>query len=487
MKLGQTSVVVFLSKFVGSALGFVATLYFARELGAEVIGIYALVMTVVGWLILVAELGIGEALIKRISEGEQKGAYLTAAIVWVLSLAAVISIATIFGQPLLESYISAFDQYVAISVIWFIVAIIFIKLFYGTVFRLLKGERKVHIAGLLNPIQVGGQSLIQIGLVFLGYGLLGMLVGSILGGILVGLLGLVWVTTRPSRPRKHHFRSLFDYAKFSWLGKFKHRAFNEIDILLLGVFVPTALVGVYSVVWSLSKFVQLFGSAIKSAMFPEISYTSSQDSDQAAAGMVEDSLAYTGLIAIPGLVGGVILSDRLLQLYGEEFVEGTTVLGLLILAVLIFSYQKQLMGGLNGLDRPDLAFRVNAVFIALNASLNLVLIWQYGIEGAAVASVFSTAVSFVLAYYMLSQMISFDFPYAQIARQWTAALAMGAIVFGGRQIIETTGLIGHNAIIVAVLVGLGAGVYFLILFAISTEFRKTVGRNLPKSIRFINE
>jgi O-antigen/teichoic acid export membrane protein len=222
-------------------------------------------------------------------------------------------------------------------------------------------------------------------------------------------------------------------------------------------------------------------------VFPEISYTSSQESDQAAAKLVEDSLAYTGLIAIPGLIGGIRLGDRLLQLYGEEFVEGAAALGLLIFAVMLYSYHKQLMGGLNGLNRPNLAFRVNAVFIALNASLNLVLIWQYGIEGAALASVFSTAVFFVLAYYMVSQLIPFEFPYDQIARQWIAALAWGAIVLGGRQTIETTGLISHNAIIVAMLVGLGAGVYFLILFGISTEFRKTIARNLPTPIPFINK
>ena len=485
MKLGQTSVVVFLSKVVGSALGFLATLYFARELGAEVLGVYALVLTVVAWLILAADLGVGGATIKRISEGTEQGAYLTAAVVWTVLLATAISIAVVLGQTVLEAYITEFEQYVALSVVWFVVAFVFAKLFYRTTSRLLKGERRVHIAGLLDPVKIGSQSLLQVGLVVLGFGLFGMLVGAILGAILVGFIGLFWVTVRPARPAKRHFQSLFDYAKFSWLGNLKARAFNEVDILLLGVFVPTQLVGVYSVAWSLAKFLDLFGTAVRSTIFPELSYTSTQESRQAAAGLLEEALAYTGLIATPGLVGGVILGDRLLRLYGQEFVEGTAVLGLLILAVLIFSYQKQLMGGLNGLDRPDLAFRVNAVFIGLNASLNLGLIWLYGIEGAAVATALSTAVSLVLAYYMLSQLISFELPYAQLARQWAAALGMGVVVLAGRELLETTELISHNAIIVVSLVGLGAGIYFLLLLAISREFRATVDRNLPVEIPFL--
>ncbi|SIR63994.1 flippase [Natronorubrum thiooxidans] len=485
MKIGQASLVVFLSKLLASALGFIGTLYFARELGAEVLGLYALVMTVVGWLILAGELGVGQATTKRISEGDEQGAYLSAALVWVAGFAIVLSSAVIVGQPLLESYITEFDQYVALSVVWFVVVILFVKLFYKMVFRTLKGERKVHIAGLLDPVKIGGQSLFQIGLVVAGYGLLGMLVGYAIGGILVGLVGLYWVTVRPALPSKRHFRSLFDYAKFSWLGSLKSRTFNEVDILLLGVFVQSALVGVYAIAWSLAKFLELFGGAISSTMFPEISHTSSQESKQATAGLIEDSLAFTGLIAIPGFVGGTILAERLLRIYGPEFVQGAAVLALLIFATLLYSYQKQLMNGLNGIDRPDLAFRINAVFIVLNAGLNVVLIPQFGIEGAAFASVVSVTVALAFAYVTLRQLIEFHTPLGEIGRQVAAALVMGAVVFGLLETIETTAVVQHNVAIVLFLAGAGAGLYFLALFAISSQFRTTVERNLPVDIPFV--
>jgi O-antigen/teichoic acid export membrane protein len=485
MKIGQTSLVVFVSKVVGSALGFLSTLYFARTLGAEVLGVYALVLTVVAWLILVADLGVGQALIKRISEGTEQGAHTTAAVALVLALTTLISAVVLLGRPLLESYIAEFDQYVALSVVWFVVGFILAKLFYRITVQMLKGERKVHIAGLLDPTKIGVQSLIQVVLVVLGFGLFGMLVGGIVGAVLAGAIGQVRVGLRPVRPARRHFRSLFNYAKFSWLGNLKARAFNEVDILLLGVFVQTSLVGVYSVAWSLSKFLDLFGTAIRSTLFPELSRTSTRESRQAAAGMVEDALAYTGLIAIPGLVGGILLGDRLLMLYGEEFTDGSAVLGLLILAVLVFSYQKQLMGGLNGLDRPDLAFRVNVAFILLNAGLNLGLIRLYGIEGAAVATVLSTTTSLGLAYYMLSQLITFRLPYSELSRQVVAALAMGVVVFGARRLLSSNGMVNNNAIIVVSLVGLGAGVYFLTLLVISTEFRATVDRNLPVDMPFL--
>lgn len=486
MKLGQTSLVIFFSKLVTSAFGFLATLYIARELGPEVIGVYTLILTIVTWLFLFADFGVGEALVKRLSEEDEQGEYLTAAVVWLLLLALCMCAAIMVGQSYLNSYITEFDQYVAIPMAWFMVAYIFSKSLITTITYVIEGERKVHIAGIISSADIGGRSLLQIGLVFLGFGLFGMIIGAIAASVLAGIVGITWVTVRPARPAKRHFRKLFNYAKFSWLGNLQARTFNDVDLLILGIFVQTSFVGVYSVAWSLSKFLDLFGTAIRSTLFPELSYTSAQESKQAAAGLVQDSLAYSGLIAIPGLIGGVILRDRLLGLYGEEFTGGATVLGFLILAVLLFSYQKQLLNGLNGFDYPNLAFQVNAVFITLNAGLNLALISRYGIEGAAIASVVSIALSLILSYYLLSQLVAFAFPWAQIARQWVAALAMGLVLLAAREVVEMNKIIDHNVIIVASLVCLGAGVYFLTLLAISPQLRTTAGRNIPINLSFLN-
>lgn len=479
MKIGQTSIVVFLSQLFASALGFLATLYFARKLGAEVIGLFALVMTIVGWLSLMGYLGIGDAMKKRISEGEEKGEFLSAALIWLLATTLTASIGILLFGPVFETYVGEFEEYISISVVWFILAGLYVHLFFNSIFRILSAQRMVHIRGMLEPVSVGGKSLFQMVLVILGWGLLGMLVGWILGGILVGIMGLYWVHIRPARPGKRHFQSLFHYAKFSWLSGLKSRSFNQVDILLLGVFVPSSLVGVYSVAWSIARFLDLFGRSISGTLFPEISYKSSQEDKQAVSGMVEDALAYTGLVAIPGLVGGLLLGDRLLRLYGDEFTQGTAVLGLLILSTLIYSYQTQLLNTINAIDRPDIAFRINVAFIGLNATLNLGLISQFGIEGAAVATAVSALVGLGISYYALKGLIEFQMPIREPLRQIVAALVMGSLLWVILSAVNTTGALKHNAIIVVGLVGVGATVYFLVLIMISPSFRSTVDRNLP--------
>lgn len=261
-----------------------------------------------------------------------------------------------------------------------------------------------------------------------------------------------------------------------------NRIFNDIDILILGAFVSSGLLGIYAVAWSLSKFLTLFASAIATTVFPEISYLSKTKSDSAIAGLVEDALTYAGLITIPGLVGGVILAEHILWVYGSEFIQGATVLSLLILAILLYTYYKQLVSTLNGLDRPDIAFQVSLIFAGLNIALNIVFIPWYGIEGAAVASVLSVTVASLIAYRRLARILEFKFPIDEIARQIIAAMVMGIVVFSGERLIEVTDVVRESFLIVLVLVPLGVCIYFAALSIISETFRSVIARNLPLNI-----
>lgn len=470
MRIGQTSFVVFVSKLVGSVLGFAATLYFARTLGATVLGHYAIVLAVVAWLALGGQLGISSAVVKRISEGDEPSAHFTAGMIIVAVLGLVLTI----GVLALHNVVNA---YVGERVAPFIAVLLLISLSSALVNAALKGERLVHISGLLMPVQTGIRSVVQIGLVLAGFRLAGMLVGYAIGALLAIFLGAAFLTVEVTRPRRHHFQSLFDFAKFSWLSGLKSRSFNDVDIVVLGALVSSTLVGVYSVVWSIATFLTLFDSAVSSTLFPELSRAEASANHDRIAGLITDSLAYGGLIAIPGLFGGVVLADRLLRLYGDQFTQGTAVLGLLILASLIYGYQKQLMNTLNALDHPDIAFRINIVFIVTNAILNVVLILWIGWVGAAIATVLSACVGLVLSYRSLRQLVDFEVPVGELSRQFVTALLMAGLVAGGRYILEIH--VSHNALIVLSLTIFGAAVYFLSLFAISHRFRTTVTANTP--------
>jgi len=198
--------------------------------------------------------------------------------------------------------------------------------------------------------------------------------------------------------------------------------------------------------------------------------------------IVEQSLTYGGLFLIPGLFGGALLGERLLRIYGTEFTQGATILSILILANVVMGYQSQLLNTLNGIDRPDLAFRVNATFVVANMILNVILVYLYGWLGAAVATATSVSISLIVAYRYVSKIIYFDPPVMAITKQFIAAGIMAGFVYIGLWVENAYRMFNYNVVFVLLLIAGGAGVYFIVLLWISHEFRETVSQNLPVEI-----
>jgi len=482
MKLGQTSVVHFASSFVSSVLGFVATIYIARVLGPEPLGIYQIAIGLVSWLAILGQVGLSRAISKRVSEGREPGEYAVASVALITALFVVVAA----GAVVLRGQIA---QYVGYPVAGYVVLILLVVLLNSLVNSLLVGLKLVHVSGVLSPIKTGGRALSQIGLIVAGMSTAALFVGHILGFVVVIAIGGYYVIRDlPSLrlPKRRHFEGLLDFAKFSWLGNLQSRMFSYTDVLVLGYFVSSSLVGIYAAAWNIGQFLILFSGTLTSTLFPEMSSISSEQDPQAVSRIVEQSLTFGGLFLVPGLFGGALLGERILRIYGPEFPQGATILLILIVANLFMGYQNQLLNTLNAVDRPDLAFRVNLVFVAANVSLNVVLIYIYGWVGAAVATAASVAVSLVLAYRHVDSLIDFETPVGEILRQWLAAGAMAGVVAAGLWLEGTYRLVGHNFAVVVGLVVLGAGVYFVALLGLSTEFRETVDRNLPVSIPFVS-
>lgn len=472
MRTGQTSFIYAGSKFFGSIVGFVATVYFARVLGESVLGQYALALTLVTWATLVADVGLYKSLIKRISEGLEPEQYVTSGFVLVGAMGALVSLVLIVSSGYVNDYVGA-------PVTEFVVLLTFVGLLNSVVNASLHGKNLVHVSAILSAVGRTARGGFQVSLVVVGFGLVGLLGGHVIAVLLTSVVALWYLRPQFAVPEKRHFTSLFDFAKYAWLGNVRSKVVTNADIAVLGFFVSSGLIGVYSVVWSIAIFLDIFGNAILNSLFPEMSNQSEQENIDRVASSTEDALTYTGFLLIPGLVGGWVIGDRLLRVYGPGFVRGTAVIGILLGGVLVYSYAKQLLNTLNAIDRPDLAFRANALFSAMNVGLNVVLISVFGWVGAATATALSAVVGLSVSLWYTKRLIPFSVPTAEIARQWVAALSMGVIVSLARSVGEQFWLATTNEVFVAVLVIAGASTYVTILAVISPAFRSTVWQNLP--------
>lgn len=475
MRLGQTSVIHFLSKLIASSLGFAATVYIAQLLGAGVLGIYSLATAVVSWLLVLGSMGIKSGIQKRVSEQREPSEYAIAGtIIMFLFLILICTLVFLF-----EEFINNYVGYPASN---YIVGMLAVLLGYNTVTALFTGQHMVYLSGILSPIKTASRAGLQIAALYFGFELAGLFSGYIIGYFVVTVLGAIIVVRsfdKISIPNKYHYKNILSYAKFSWLGNLRAKAFNWIDIAVLGFFVSNEFVGYYTSAWNIAQFLIIFASSMSQSLFPEMSQADTNDSPKKISGLINDSLSYAGLFIIPGLIGGALLGEHILRIYGSEFTQARIILVILIIATLIQSYQNQITTTLNALDRPDLSFRINVVFIGANLILNLVLIYFYGWIGAAIATAASVAVSLLTAYLYLRSIIKFKIPTKEIARQILASIIMGICIFGLLYVEHNYASIDSNILLVFSLVNIGAFVYFATLIIVSPKFKRTVVNNLP--------
>ena len=475
MRLGRQAAIVFVSRFLGSALGFITTILIVNELGAEVLGYFSVVVALVSWLVLAGDLGISSAMVKRISEDRDPTSYAGAGFILLFGFIVVLSVVVFGLQPLV-------NEYVGKNVHLFVIALLTLALVEAGVTAILHGQRKVHIVGILFGLRLGSRSVTQIALIFVGLGFVGLLFGYGVGFLVTIVIGIYFSSLSISLPSRFHVSNIVSYAKYSWLGELENRSFQDIDIMILGAFVAPSLVGIYSATWSIAIILFFFGSAIRQVMFPEISRAEAKADDKAIADLVRNAITYCGVIMIPGLLGSVVLADRILLCCGAELQKAALLLPLLIFACLLYSYQKQMINALNGIDRPDTSFRVNLVFVILNTLLNIVLVVSLGWVGAAIATVLSAGVGLVTAYVLLDHHISFRMPWREILYQWIASFGMVAAIIGARNVLETITIFENNLLFIAALVSIGAVCYFVALIGMSENFRNTLKSNLPDPV-----
>jgi O-antigen/teichoic acid export membrane protein len=466
MRLGRTAVVHFVSRVGASLAGFVATFVIARELGPEPLGIY----TIGVGLLYVTSIplnAVTTAVSKRMSEGSEQGAYLSAG-AFMIGAITVVAAAVILGlRGVVESYVGA-------DVALLLAALVAGQALYATVQAVLTGERRVEVTGASEVVERVVRTALQIGFIVAGYSVAGLFLGYVGSLFVAAVLTVVVVRTRPRRPTRAQFASLWRFAKHSWFGPLKARSFGWMDTIVLALFVAPGLIGVYEVAWTLSNVVALLGGSIRRVLFPEMSNLSTGGDFERIRHFLDEAFVYTGVLAIPGLFGAVVVGDRVLAIYRPTFSQGATVLGLLIVAQIASMFGDQLLSAIDAVDRPDVTLRINGLFVVLNLVLNVVLVWTIGWVGAAIATVLSTTIVLVASFVALDRIVGRPpIPVQELGREVVAALVMAAVVAAVEPFVPT----GHY--LTVALVSLGATVYGLVLLSLSARIRQKVRYVLP--------
>lgn len=460
-RLARASALRFSTKIIESVGGALATLYFARVLGASVLGQYFLALAVTNWL-LILPTGVRTATTKRISEGDERNKLYSAGTATTALLLVLFAGAVVIFREYLHGYLGgSLAVLVAVLVIgkgWTFFSI-----------DILRGEDRVELATFLEGGWTLLRAAVQVAFVLYGLAVIGLLAGEAIAAVVIAVVCLLFVSLSLVRPSWEDFRDIYEYARYSWFGNVKVMSYSWMDTIVLGYFVTRSTIGVYETAWRVSALFILLPTAISNVIFPTISRKSAEGDFESIEKIIGSVFTFAPLVAIPGTVGAFIIGDHVLAIYGEEFAGGMVFLALLSVARIAESIESVGIQLLNALDYPNRAFRVGIMFTTLNIVLNVVLIAFFGAIGAGIATTLSMVSGAMLAIYSLPSDVSVSFSLRDLSAQIVSALVMGGVVF----LLDRSRPPQSDFETVAYVVA-GALIYGIGVFLLSATFRQRV-------------
>ncbi|WP_247729041.1 lipopolysaccharide biosynthesis protein [Halovivax limisalsi] len=443
--------------------GFAATAYFARELGPAVFGGFFLLLSVVQFANRVPH-GLGGACQKRLAEVDTSNEELLG-----LTLGATVACGTVaatlafVGRDLLIAY-TGIPNAPVLAVALFVSMSTFLPLQF-----LLAGTGRFGVTHWIDLGREVLKTVLQFGLVVLGFGVTGMTAGFVVATlcflpVLFWLLGL-----RPAVPTRATAVRVWEYARYNVPTNIVGKAYTRFDVFLLGWVGLTASVGFYEVALSVTGLATLVSGVVMDGLISKVSDLSSRD--LAIGETVTAAISYTSAIAIPLLVIVVFLGDAVVEaIYGSAYAATVPLLGGIAVYRILQTQREPLDSAVKGMGRPDTAFRISAVTVAVNFALGVPLVLTVGPIGVIAATIAAESLRWDRLHRALRRNGATVPRFPDPLRiQFRSAAGMAAVVAGLTRLGSAPGP-GEVALVSA----LGVATYLTLLLAQDRRARRTV-------------
>jgi O-antigen/teichoic acid export membrane protein len=178
-----------------------------------------------------------------------------------------------------------------------------------------------------------------------------------------------------------------------------HMIFTNIDVLMIGTILDKENSGIYGIASRISIFIAFGLFAINTVIAPQISKLYSENNINSLKSLLFKSSKYNLIFTSLLFILIVYFNYEILNLFGIEFLRGSTVLIILCVAQLInvITGSVGVLMTMTGLE--SYTAKIIIFSIVLNIILNLILIPRYAIEGAAIATAFTISISNILMLY----------------------------------------------------------------------------------------
>tara|TARA_R110001592_G_scaffold122742_1_gene329764 strand:+ start:2042 stop:3382 length:1341 start_codon:yes stop_codon:yes gene_type:complete len=394
-EVARGTMLAFALKIVGSSLAFGFNVAVARLLGAEGAGLYFLALSVTAIGSVIGRVGLDNALLRFVATHAARGEWgkvqavhalgmrLAVIVSGVLSLfgffAAGWMAETLFQKPELAEPL----RWMSLSILPF--AILNLQA------ESLKGLKRLREAMLLQSIGVPLIGLLLIWSLASIAGVEGVSWGYLVATTMVALLGIwAWRSAcggDAEDASRYPFVDLWVSAKPLFIIALMNTSLTWLPMLVLGVWVSAAEVGVFGAANRLALLVSFLLVTLNNVVAPKFAELHAKDDLKAMGQLARRSAAMLTLLASPLFLLLFIFSEKIMGLFGPEFASGGTVLAILLVGQVINVYTGSVRFLLIMSGNEKTIRNIIIISALLQLALVMTLVPLIGIIGAAIATV----------------------------------------------------------------------------------------------------
>lgn len=260
---------------------------------------------------------------------------------------------------------------------------------------------RVYIKNLLQPSVRFGLVIISViyGLGQTGFALSYTIPYVVAGGVGIVLLRRALPSSLPGRVARNQIGDLWKYSLPMTISKAASFVYRSADIFIILYFIGSDAVGAYGVAYAAARLVLLFNTAFNFLGAPIASRLESEEGEQGMVDAHQPLIRWLVVASTAALLPFLLFPREFISfVYRPRYASGAGALTVLAIGFAVHNVlgaQGNLLRGL-GASR---VLAINGIVAAVtNVALNLVLVPQYGITGAAVA----TTVSYLLMDCMMT-------------------------------------------------------------------------------------
>jgi len=187
---------------------------------------------------------------------------------------------------------------------------------------------------------------------------------------------------------------------------------SRLDVFMLGFFISPVAAAIYSVAILFVERVGMVSQSLITVIFPEL--VENKASKLEIYSIISEAFRLNLILTlIFSLLSVLLIYPAIKYLFGVDYLSAVVVFYILLVGVIFKSCSRVIAISITAMGKPEINFYTAIFVLCLNASLNYLLIPQYGINGAALATTVSYTANLLLRLLIFRSKI-FLFPVADL-------------------------------------------------------------------------